>query len=49
MIVGIEAEYQLDDQMLDPQKTSLTGELWEVFFYTLYKIDRVITAPHCIA
>ena len=50
MIDGTQAEYQSDaGSTKDTPYLALTGELWGVFCkYFFYKIDRIITALHCI-
>ena len=49
MIAGTQAEYKSDaGSTKDAPYLALTGELWGVFCNIFEKIDRVITALHCI-
>ena len=43
------AEYKSEiGSTKDTHYLALTGELWRFFARMLDKIDRIITAPHCI-
>ena len=49
MITRTEAEYQSDaGSTKDTPYPALPGEIWGVFCEYFEKMDRVITAPHCI-